>query len=96
MDAAGDSNPRVMWEPNRNRLTKMDRLREMINEQFGVKLGTLIVLSVVILLNTKCNCFGKLFTDTLFYFMFIRQSFKNCQHCFYSLNKVIVLLIRYF
>ncbi|XP_041350326.1 acetoacetyl-CoA synthetase-like [Gigantopelta aegis] len=40
MDAAGDGNPRVMWEPNKNRLTKMDRLKERINEQFGVKLET--------------------------------------------------------
>ena len=39
MDAGDGLDEKVMWRPNRNKVTKQDLLRKRINEKYSVKLG---------------------------------------------------------
>jgi hypothetical protein len=39
MDAGDGIKGKVMWKPNRSKVTKMDLLRKRINEKYSVKLG---------------------------------------------------------
>ena len=39
VDAKGDSNPKLMWFPDPNRVTKLDNLRNQINKKYKVSLG---------------------------------------------------------
>lgn len=39
MDAGDGSEPRIMWTPDKNKLTKSTKLRNHINSKYGVKLG---------------------------------------------------------
>ena len=56
MDSCNGS-PEIMWRPDRNKLTKMDEFRLFVNEEFGLKLGTLKVTHIVFYLavNDKKN-----------------------------------------
>lgn len=40
MDAGDRITEKVMWKPDRTRVTKMDMLRKRINEKHNVKLGS--------------------------------------------------------
>lgn len=42
MDCAGDDNtthPTIMWEPNKSKITKMDQLRQLINQKYSANLS---------------------------------------------------------
>lgn len=44
MDSASAKDAQVMWKPDRTKLTKMDKLRRLINEKYSVQLGKLPVV----------------------------------------------------
>ncbi|XP_055957561.1 acetoacetyl-CoA synthetase isoform X1 [Patella vulgata] len=40
MDAERENQPKMMWQPDRSKITQMDELRNQINKKFGVNLET--------------------------------------------------------